>query len=168
MENNAEHVSGAEAVKKIKALTDDTRSSMMMTSLNSRPISVRPMGILKVDDEGRLYYFTDKRSEKHAELLASPEMQITVSNDKQSEYLSLYGHSEVYRDQKQIDEMYNAFANTWFEGKDDPNLEIILFTPETGHYWDSKSGKLIQMAGFLIGAITGKQTDNGRQGEINV
>jgi general stress protein 26 len=167
MENKVENVSGIEASKKIKQLTDDARSCMMLTSLNERPIPVRPMGIQKVDDEGRLYFFTDKRTEKHAELMKSGEMQITVSNDKNSEYLNLYGNAEIYRDQKEIDEMYSAFANTWFEGKEDPNLEIIRFTPETGHYWDSKAGKLIQMAGFLIGAITGKQTDNGRQGDIN-
>lgn len=167
MNNNVENVSGNEAAKKIKELTNDARSCMMLTSLEKRPIPVRPMGIQKTDEEGCLYFFSDKRTGKHEELMQSGEMQITVSNDKNSEYLNLYGQARVYRDQEEINEMYTAFANTWFEGKEDPNLEIICFTPETGHYWDSKSGKLVQLAGFVVGAITGKQTDNGRQGNIN-
>lgn len=168
MDNNVKNVAGNEAAKKIKEMGEAARSCMMLTAFEKRPIPARPMGILKVDDRGRLYFFTDKRSEKHSEIQKSGEMQITIANDKNSEYLNLYGHAELYRDQKEVDELYTAIANTWFDGKEDPNLEIVRFTPEAGHYWDSKAGKLVQMAGLVVGAITGKQTDNGREGEIHL
>lgn len=168
MEKNTTHLNGREAAKKIKELADHARSCMMMTALSQRPISVRPMGIQKTDEHGRMYFFSSKDSGKNAEIGQSSEMQLTIANDGNSEYLNLYGKAEVYRDQKEIDDMYNAFANTWFEGKEDPMLTIIRFTPEDGHYWDSKHGKLIQMAGLLVGAITGKQTDDGLQGDLKL
>jgi general stress protein 26 len=93
-------------------------------------------------------------------------MHITFSNDGDNEYLSLFGTARTYRDQQEIDELYNSFANTWCDGTDDPNLTIIRFSPSQGHYWDSKHGKAVQMIGILVGAITGKQTDDGLEGEL--
>lgn len=165
-EKSVDNLTGVEAAKKIKELVEHTRTCLMMTSLMNRPIEIRPMAIQKVGDDGRIYFFSHKDSGKNAELQISGEMQLTISNDGNSEYLSLYGKADVYRDQKEINEMYSAFANVWFEGKEDPNLTIIRFTPNDGHYWDSKHGKLVQMVGILFGAITGKQTDDGLQGQL--
>lgn len=166
MKNHIENVSGSAAAEKIKELTKQARTCMMMTQLAARPIEVRPMAVQKVDEAGRLYFFTARDSAKVEQLEAHDEMQITISDDNASAYTSLYGHAEVYRNQEEINEMYTPLANVWFEGKEDPNLYLLRFTPEAGHYWDSKAGKLVQLLGFVVGAVTGKQTDNGRQGDI--
>jgi hypothetical protein len=62
--------------------------------------------------------------------------------------------------------MYSAFVNTWFDGKEDPDITIIRFNPQSGHYWDTKNGKLVALAGMLVGAVTGKETDNSLEGDI--
>lgn len=165
--NATENLSGVAAVEKIKELVNHGRSCLMMTALDNKPCSVCPMSPLKVTDEGDLLFFSDRRSNKNAELQQSPQMHITFSNDGDNEYMSLFGTAKVYHDQKEIDELYSAFANAWFEGKNDPNLTIIRFSPSEGHYWDSKHGKAIQMIGILMGAITGKQTDDGLEGNLN-
>jgi general stress protein 26 len=159
---------GVEASKKIKELAEATRTCLMLTSLDKRPLLVRPMAIQKVDEAGRIYFLSAKDSEKNIELQLSNEMHLTFSNNTSSEYLSLYGKAEVYRNQKQIDEMYSTFDNTWFDGKDDPNITIIRFSPESGHYWDTKHGKVVQLAGILYGAITGKETDDGLEGNLEL
>ncbi len=165
-ENAKENLSGQAAVDKIKELVNHGRSCLMMTALDNRPCAVRPMSPQKVTDEGELLFFSDRRSSTNAELQKSSEMLITFSNDGDNEYMSLFGMAKTYHDQKQIDELYTAIANTWFEGKEDPNLTIIRFTPTEGHYWDSKHGKAVQMVGMLIGAITGKKTDDGLEGDL--
>jgi general stress protein 26 len=162
------NIQGAEASKKIKELAEAAGTCLMITSLDKRPMSVRPMAIQKADIFGRIYFLSSKDSEKNIELQVSDEMHLTFSNDSKSEYLSLYGHAEVFRDQKQIDEMYSVFANTWFKGKEDPMISIIRFSPEAGHYWDTKHGKIIQLAGILYGAITGKETDDGLEGDLSL
>lgn len=166
MKDTVENVSGADAAKKIKELADNARTCIMLTSLNERPVSARPMGIQKCNEEGRIFFLSRKDSAKNKELEKSDEMQLTISNDKNSEYLNIYGHAKVYRSQDEIDEMYNPLANNWFDGKDDPQITIIKFTPEKGHYWDTKHGKVIQFAGMLAGAVTGKQLDDGVHGDI--
>lgn len=168
MGNDINNLSGSNAANKIKELADSARICIMMTDLDKRPISARPMAIQKTDDQGRIYFFSEKNSLKNEELRQSQEMQLTLSNEKNSEYLNVFGHADVYRDQEEIDEMYSAFVNTWFDGKKDPNITIIRFTPEAGHYWDTKHGKLIQLAGMLVGAVTGKQTDDGIEGRVKL
>jgi general stress protein 26 len=164
--NSKENLSGTEAIKKIKELVEHGRSCFMMTALDKLPMSIRPMGPQKVTENGDLLFFSDRNSRKNSELQLSKKMHLSFQNDGDNEYLSLSGTAEVYRDQSEINELYNSFANIWFEGKDDPNLTIIRFTPQEGHYWDSKHGKILQMLSFVFGAITGKQTDNGLQGDL--
>jgi len=164
--NSIENLNGQAAIDKIKELVKHGRTCLMMTDLDNRPFTVRPMAPQKVTDAGELLFFSDRRSNKNLDIEASSDMHITFSNDGDNEYMSLFGTARTYRDQQEIDELYNSFANTWFEGKDDPNLTIIRFSPSEGHYWDSKHGKAVQMVGILIGAITGKQTDDGREGDL--
>lgn len=168
MKEQLNNLTSHEALTKIAEICKHTRTCIMQTSLASRPIESRPMTIQKTDAESRIYFLSHKESNKNMQIKESTEMQITITNDKDVEYLSLFGKAEIYRDQAQIDEMYNAFANTWFKGKEDPNITIIRFSPEAGHYWDTKHGKVVQLIGMVIGAISKKQTDDGIQGEIRV
>lgn len=159
---------GAAAGGRIKMMVEATRTCVMITRLDQRPFHLRPMAMQKVDANGAIYFFSDRNSDKNADLKESNEMHLVFSNEAKAEYLSLYGHAKVYRDQAEIDEMYSAFVNTWFDGKEDPNITIIRFEPEAGHYWDTKNGKLVALAGMVFGAITGKETDNSLEGDLKV
>jgi|SRR3954463_14822789 len=168
MSDTQENIQGAAALKKIKEIAGHVRSCQMHTDLNKRPICTRPMSVNKIGDDGKLYFLSHKNSNKNKEIIASNEMQLTFSNDGDNEYMTLYGTAEIFRDQHKIDELYNSIANNWFDGKEDPNVTIIRFTPKDGHYWDTKHGKIIQFAGMLIGAITGKNASDAVEGKISV
>jgi general stress protein 26 len=162
-----ENLQGSEAAKKIKEMAEAARTCFMMTDLKTLPFSIRPMATQKVDDEGRVYFLSIKDSDAVKHINTSPEVELTWSNDGKSEYLALYGEGEVYRDQKEIDDMWSAFLKTWFpEGKDDPNLVIIRFKPTSGYYWGTQHGKVVQLLGMIVGAVTGKETDDSLEGKI--
>lgn len=163
-----DNLQGSEAIKKIQELAEAARTCMMITKLQSSPLSIRPMATQKVDDNGFVYFLSVKDSDAIEHIKSSPEMQLTYSNDSKSEYLALYGKAEAYRDQKQIDEMWNSFIKTWFpEGKEDPNIIIIRFKVESGYYWDTRHGKAAQLLGMVVGAITGAETDDSLEGKLN-
>lgn len=168
MGTKMENMTGIEAAEKIKELAEAARTCLMMTMLDQRPFNVRPMALQKVDEYGSIYFMSDRNSDKNKNLEQNNEMHLTFSNSAKSEYLSLYGRAKVYRDQREIDEMYSAFVNTWFDGKNDPNITIIRFIPEAGHYWDTKNGKIVALAGMIVGAITGKETDNSLEGDLRI
>jgi pyridoxine/pyridoxamine 5'-phosphate oxidase len=95
IEKNIENLIGPHAAKKIKKMAEHIRSCTMMTALDKRPVSCRPMGIQKADDKARIYFFSHKNSDKNKELRRSAEMQLIINNDKDAEYISLYGYAEV-------------------------------------------------------------------------
>lgn len=168
MKDSIHNVEGEAAREKIKEIGQSIRTCLMLTSLHQRPIPSRPMAIQEIDDEGFIYFFSRKDSEKVNELRHSDEMQLVFVNEGSSEYMTLHGKAEIFRDQQVIDKLYSIFANTWFEGKEDPNLTIIRFSPLEGNYWDTKHGKVVQLAGIFLGALTGKQTDDGVSGKITL
>ena len=165
--DSVKNLTGISAGAKIKELAEGTRSCCMLTALNRVPVKIRPMAIQKIDPNGCIYFLSHKTSDKNTEINSDPRVQLVFINEDKSEYLTLYGKASVYHNQNEIDEMYSAFANNWFDGKDDPNITVIRFEPEEGHYWDTKHNKIVQMAGILIGAVTGKQTDDGLEGNLN-
>lgn len=161
-----ENLSGSKAAKKIKELVEASRTCMMVTCLDKMPLTMRPMAVQKTGENGCIYFLSHRDTHKNDELHQSPAMQLVFMNSSNSEYLSLFGEAEVYRNQDEIEEMYTPIANVWFEGKEDPNITIICFHPESGYYWDTKNGKMIQLAGMLVGALTGKETDNSVEGRL--
>lgn len=168
MSDSHKNISGTEALQKIREIVGHTRTCQMLTALDKRPLGSRPMGVQKMDELGRMRFLSHKQSAKNAEINACKDVQLEFINDSDIEYLSLFGTAEIYRDQAEIDEMYNKFADNWFEGKDDPNITIIRFTPKEGRYCDAKHGKLVQYAAMLAGAITGKNSSDSVEGKITV
>ena len=60
-------------------------------------------------------------------------------------------------------------AKAWFEdGPDDPKLTLIKVTPEDGHYWDTKNGRLISMIKIAAAALTGSEMDIGVESNLKV
>lgn len=164
-----ENLQGTEAAKKVKELAEAARVGLMMTNLHTIPLSVRPMATQKVDEDGYIYFLSVRDSDAVKHIQENKEVQMTWSNMGKSEYLVVYGNAEVYRDQKEIDEMWNDFIKTWFpDGKDDPNLCIIRLKSESGYYWDTQHGKMVQLMGMVIGAVTGKETDDSLEGKISL
>lgn len=127
----------------------------------------RPMQTQAVDDEGTIWFLSDARSAKNAEVEAKSTVQLVYSIGGSSAYLCVRGSAFVTKNKEKIAEMWSPLAKAWFpDGKDDPNLTLIGVRPTEGRYWDSKHGKMIQMVGIVIGAVTGKPTDDGRVGKL--
>jgi general stress protein 26 len=168
IDDSIKNVQQTEALQKIKEIVVHARNCQMMTSLGKRPIPTRPMAIQKIDPLGRIYFLSGRNSGKNREISTSNEMQLTIANEGNSEYLSIYGYAEIFRDQEQIDEMYTGMANNWFSGKNDPNISIIRFIPKDGHYWDTKHGKIAQFVDMIVGTVSGKPSSESVEGKIEL
>jgi len=164
-----ENLSNEQAIEKLKDLAETARICMMSTSLDNRPIPCRPMTLQEVDDKGRMWFISSKQSDKNYQLRKDAELQLTFINSGKSEYLSIYGTADIYTDQKHIDEHWSAMANAWFDGKEDDDVSIIAVSPSDIKYWDTKHGKLFDMATMAYSAITGdRSVDGGVSGKLSV
>lgn len=162
-------LAGAEAGQKIKDIAGDARMCMFSTDLTQFPGDTRPMAIQEVDDDGTVWFISSSESEKNRDIARGPRVVLTFQNDDKSSYLSLSGKASVHTDKATIDKYWTAFAKAWFDGKDDPRVTVISVKPERGHYWETKSGKVIAMAKMTLTAITGsKMDDGGVDGELTL
>ncbi|MEJ8844710.1 pyridoxamine 5'-phosphate oxidase family protein [Lacibacter sp. H375] len=155
-----------EASKKIKQMVDDADIGLLTTDLTSLPLKARPMSRQKVDDDGTIWFFSHKDSDKNHDIDKDSRVQLFYSNKGSMEYLSLYGTAEIIQDAAMAKELWSAPAKIWFKDPDDPNLTILKVIPEDGYYWDTKDGKIVSLFKMVVGAVTGKEMDGSIEGKI--
>jgi general stress protein 26 len=155
-----------EANEKIKKLAEDADLCFFTTNLTSLPLSSRPMSTQKVDDEGTLWFFSDKDSDKNDHIKKDDRVQLFYCNKGSSEYLSLYGNATIIQDAALAKELWTAMVKIWFKTPEDPNLTILKVVPTEGYYWDTKDGKFVSLLKMAAGAITGRELDGSIEGRI--
>jgi general stress protein 26 len=167
--SDQKNLNGSEGIEKLKELVKSIDFCMFCTKVDELPFSTRPMSTRDVDDNGNIWFFSRNDSNKNVELKQDDQVQLLYAKNGSSEFLSVYGHADVIKDRKKAEELWSAFAKTWFnEGPDDPELTIIRVRPQSCYYWDTKHNKMISLLKIAAGAVTGKQMDDGIEGELKV
>src|SRR6478609_6878332 len=91
-EENFKNLQGAEAIKKIKELTDKGPSCFFCTHIETgRPFITRPMSVQEVDDEGNLWFLSANDSHKNYEIQHDSAVQLLFQGSSYSDFLNLYG-----------------------------------------------------------------------------
>lgn len=158
-----------EAIAKIKDLARDANICHFVTNLSNTPLSSRPMATQKVDDEGNIWFLSDKDSNKNHDIQADNRVQLFYSANSSYEYLSIYGTAEIVFDKEKIHEMWTDFAKAWFTGgEDDPAISLLKVAPQDGYYWDTKNNKIVSLIKIAKSIVTGKTDDDGIEGTLKV
>jgi general stress protein 26 len=159
----------AEAVKKVKELVDASNTCLFTTSLSDKPLATRPMATVKVDDDGNLWFFSQRYSNKNKEIKEDERVQLFYANNSAAEYLSIYGQADISDDEEKINKLWDPLAKTWFhDGKEDPDITVIEVRPKEIYYWDTKHGKMVSLLKIIAGAVTGITMDDGEEGRIKL
>lgn len=170
-EENFEHLGGQKAIDKIKEQVKLSPSCFFCTDLNKVgvPLSIRPMTVLQVDDQGNLWLLSAHDSHKNAELAEDPFVHLLFQGSAHADFLNIYGLASVSTDKEKIEELWSPLLKTWFtEGKDDPRISVIKVEPTEGYYWDNKHGNAIAFIKQTIGAALGKTLDDSVEGKLDV
>ncbi len=161
------NLSGNEAVEKIKEMAEG-KICLFCTYEDSEVVS-RPMSTQKVEDDGTIWFFSDKNSVKNDQIVTDNKVYLMYADTSKQHYLSLIGYAEIVFDKNKIDELWTPIAKAWFEeGKDDPDITLLKVMPDNGHYWDTKNGKLVSTIKIAIAAMTGKEMDGSIEGDLSV
>lgn len=149
----------AEQRTRLREILDDAGVVMLVTRDRAGASHVRPMAVAKVDDDGTIYLATSAKTAKIAELQADPRADLIFQGKVQ--FATVSGKASIRRERALIDELWRESWKLWFpEGKEDPDIVILVVSPERGEYWD-QSG--ISGISFLFRAakayVTGKEMD---------
>ena len=165
-----QHLSGQSATEKLRDLLQHFRSAMLTTGTRDG-VRTRPMGIQgKAQEfEGSLWFFTDERSGKVAEIQGGAVTSLLCQSDEADSYLHLRGTASVVKDLAKMKELYTPIIKTWFpEGLDDPFLTLIRFDVESGDYWTSTGGMLQLLGAFVKASVTGRPGAGGEMGDVTL
>jgi general stress protein 26 len=169
-ENNHADLQGKEAVDKMKSLTDKAKTCFFCTkAANGTPVSVRPMSVQKLDDDGNFWFLSANDSYKNRDIEKDNQVQLMFQGSPHSDFMSIYGKATISTDKQKIKELWEPIVKTWFtEGVDDPRITVIKVEPLKGYYWDNKHGNTIAFMKMAAGAMMGKTLDDSIEGTIRV
>lgn len=169
-EENHEDLYGADAVKKIKGLSDKAKTCFFCTAITSgQKVATRPMTVQKIDNDGVFWFLSATDSHQNAEIQSDSHVQLLFQGSAHSDFMTLYGKASISQNKERIKELWEPIFKTWFtEGENDPRISVIMFVPEDGYYWDTKHGQFVAFAKQLAGAVLGKTLDDSIEGKLKV
>ncbi len=167
MEKNLQN---EEALNKFIELVNEIRICMFIT--NSRDITdhTRPMATIEVEEDGTLWFYTDKRSIKVDEVQMDHMVHLVYAHPGKESYLDVWGTATLVTDQQTIKDKWSPIVKAWFpDGEVDPNLALLQVKPDETYYWDAEAGKMVQFFKMAVAAVSGNsKIAEGSQGKLNV
>lgn len=166
---DVKNLQSKDAIDKLQEIVNEINTCMFCTYSGKNELQSRPMASLKTDDQGNIWFMSDKTSKKNSEILGNGRVDLLYSHPSKDSFLSVRGAAEIVQDKKMIDELWTPIAKVWFtEGKDDPRISVIKVIPDEAYYWDTKHGRMVEMFKLLTALVTGKTMDDGVEGTIKI
>src|SRR6187431_1203975 len=107
---DVKNLSAADAIEKIRDIAKDANICMFVTDLSSLPLSGRPMATQEVDEDGNIWFMSDRNSDKNREIENDDKVQLFYSHTNNYEYLSVFGKAEIVNDRSKIAELWTPMA----------------------------------------------------------
>jgi len=104
----------------------------------------RPMAIADVGEDGTLWFITNVDSNKVLEV--RDDSRALVSLHSARKFVTMNGHLELVADREKVDQIWKEAYRIWFDGKTDPELVLLRFTPFDAEYWDNSGAHGIKHA----------------------
>ncbi len=168
--STTENLINKEAIDKLKSLVDDIMVCLFCTDLKTDDgATCRPMSAIKVCDEGNIWFFSDKNSDKNKAIAADKDVQLFFSHPGKSSYMVVNGEAAIISDKLKIDELWSPTAKIWFkEGKNDPHISVIKVSPKNAYYWDTDGNQMINFLKMAASLATGTNLVTGNQGALKI
>ena len=154
----------------LKGLIKDARISMLTTMTADGKHVSRPMAVQDVEFDGDLWFFAYSDSDAVAEIRLHPQVNVSLSDDKQNAWVSLSGAAEQVTDKAKAEQLWNPVLKAWFpDGLETPTLTLIKVHAETAEYWESAhSSKVVTLLGYAKAAVTGKTPNAGENETVTL
>ena len=168
--SNTKSEYSVEGIDKLKELIESINICLFCTDLKTNDgATTRPMSVAHVCDQGNIWFFNQKDSEKNKEINNDPKVQLFFAHPGKGSYMVVNGDAIVTTDRDTIEELWTPDVKIWFdEGKDDPNISLIKVTPSSAYFWDTDGNRMINILKMAASFVTGSNLVSGTEGEIKI
>lgn len=141
----------------------EIKVGMLVTSDGEEQIlRARPMSLVQEAYSGELFFFTSKQDAKWYEVSKNREVCITFSDPANQAFVSMSGQVKLTDDADLIDRYWNDWAGAWFpEGKEDPNVAMLVIKITSGEHWVNDDNKLKQLYEMVKANLTEEEPNIG-------
>ena len=138
----------------IAALVSRAKVAMLTTTTQEGKHVSRPMALQEAEFDGDLWFFAYEDSAKAAQVRATPEVNVSFSDEKHS-WTSISGRAEVVHDRQKAEQLYSTVLQAWFpDGLETPGLALIRVEADTAEYWEGPTSTVAWVAGNLRAVVT--------------
>lgn len=168
--NDQQILQNKEAIRKLKDLATEINICLFCNGTGMEiPPSCRPMATSGVDDDGNIWFFSPRDSEKNREIQMNPNVRLFYSHPGKSSFLIISGKADISYDRATIEELWSPLDKTWFkDGVDDPTISLIRVRPTDAHFWDTKGNQFVNFFKMVASVATGTTLVEGEEGRILV
>jgi len=158
--------STSENLDTIRGIMKDVRTAMLTTVSEDGSLHSHPMTTQQADFDGDCWFIASDSSDTVKHLATQPKVNLAYS--AASSWLSIAGDAETVRDEAKKRELWNTFADAWFEdGVDDPSVILIHVSAESAQYWTTP-GRVATVVSMLKAKVTGDTPDIGDSEEVDL
>ena len=128
-------------------LIKDTRFCMLSHrhgdgSLHSHPLTTQNKAL---DEGASLYFFVSRKTEVGQRLRQDGNVNLSYANPKDDTWVSVSGMATILEDLQKKKDLFGTMAKAWFDGPEDPDLELVEVRIDEAEYWNVKENKLLQL-----------------------
>lgn len=151
----------------IRTILSAGRIASVTTQTSDGSLVSRPLALQDREFGGHLYFFTQHPSPKTDDIAVNPNVNVSVDDGKGN--LSLSGTATVSRDPALIDELWNPFAESWFEkGREDPSVALLHVEVKTAEYWSMDKPAVARGFEIIKGLVTKSAPDVGENKTVSL
>ena len=150
-------------------LIKDTRFCMLSHrhadgSLHSHPLTMQNRSLA----EGCIWFFVHRKTEVGQRLRQDGNVNLSFANVKDDTWVSITGTATVLEDMAKKKALFDVpMDKAWFQGPEDPDLELVEVRIDEAEYWNVKENKLLQLMKMTKAAATGVPPKLGEHKELH-
>lgn len=147
-------------------LIADAEVAMLTTEEPDGTLRSRPLMTLEMDQEGRLWFFTNLSTRKVGEMDQHRKVNLSYADVTRHSFVSISGRVRLLRDEEKARELWTQRVKPWFpSGLEDPDLGLLEVTVEEAEYWDLPASRMQRLFG-LAPSSEGEPGQPGEHGEV--
>ncbi|MEX1235127.1 MAG: pyridoxamine 5'-phosphate oxidase family protein [Roseovarius sp.] len=126
----------------------------------------RPMAHHVRSDDGALWFLTASHTDIGEDAAAGKDARYQIASGDAKIYAVVDGALSIETNREKLDEIWSPLDAAWFEeGKDDPEVRLVRFTPKSAEIWahDSTAKAFYEMA---TSAMSDDKAKPGSHGKI--
>jgi general stress protein 26 len=161
------HTQADPGLARLADLIADAEVAMLTTEDADGTLRSRPLMTLEMDEQGRLWFFTELSTRKVGEMDRHRKVNLSYADVARQSFVSISGRVRLLRDPDKARDLWTQRVKPWFpSGLDDPDLGLLEVTVEEAEYWDVPTSRMLRLFGLAASSSEGKPGQPGKHGEV--